>query len=135
MGVSERVNVFEYHPGEWWAECLVCSGWVSTRNATRREAEQSFGRHWQNDPHPLLSVDERSLLSEAVDSRAPELSPLVDKLDRGTRLSPEEANALRDAVGDELAATGVTDGAINDRGLRLDDLIDRVGRASHLFDQ
>jgi len=52
--VSERANVFERTHGEWWAECLVCTGWVSTRHETRGEAEQSFGRHWQNDPHPLF---------------------------------------------------------------------------------
>jgi hypothetical protein len=133
------MNVFESKPGDWWAECLVCAGWVSTRHATQREAEQSLGRHWQNDPHPplgvgSLSTDERALLIEAVDNRSPRLSPVVAKLDRGTRLSAEEADALRLAVGEELAATGVKGGAINDRGVRLDALIDRIGRASHLFD-
>ena len=44
-----RVHVFERSPGDWWAECLVCDAWVCTSNATRRDAEHAFGRHWQND--------------------------------------------------------------------------------------
>jgi hypothetical protein len=46
---SERVHVFLHEDGDWWAECLICQAWVSTSNATRRAAEQSFGRHLQND--------------------------------------------------------------------------------------
>lgn len=34
---------------DWWAERLVCGVWVSTRNATRRAAEEKFGRHHQRE--------------------------------------------------------------------------------------
>jgi len=49
--MSERVNVFENSPGDWWAECLVCREWVSTRSPTRLAAEEAFGRHLQHDSH------------------------------------------------------------------------------------
>ena len=49
MDESDRAHVFEHGEGDWWAECLVCGEWVSTSNATRREAEEKFGRHLQND--------------------------------------------------------------------------------------
>lgn len=48
MDESDRAHVFEHSDGDWWAECLVCGEWVSTSNATRREAEEKFGRHLQN---------------------------------------------------------------------------------------
>jgi hypothetical protein len=31
-----------------WVECLLC-GWVRTHNATRRVAEDQFGRHYQRE--------------------------------------------------------------------------------------
>jgi hypothetical protein len=46
---SSRRYISEHSPGDWWAECRVCEAWVSTSNATRRIAEEKFGRHWQND--------------------------------------------------------------------------------------
>ena len=49
MEPAARVRVLENADGDWWAECLVCEAWVSASNATRRDAEQSFGRHLQND--------------------------------------------------------------------------------------
>ena len=52
MAESDRVHVFEQSAGDWWAECLICGEWVSTSNATRRDAEHAFGRHWQNDHAP-----------------------------------------------------------------------------------
>jgi hypothetical protein len=61
-----------------------------------------------------------------VASHAPELQPLVEQL-VGRLFNGTEANA-REALGDELCSTGVDDGAINDRGVLLDDLIDRIGR-------
>jgi hypothetical protein len=44
---------------------------------------------------------------------------------------------LRDAIGDELAATGIdrNTGAINERGRQLDDLIDLVAALSSLHDE
>lgn len=52
-GVESRVRICEQSDGTWWAECLVCAQWVSGANATRRTAEQKFGRHLQND-HLIL---------------------------------------------------------------------------------
>src|SRR5918995_983814 len=51
MAESERVRIHEHEPGDWWAECLIYRAWVSTSNRTRRDAEQKFGRHFQNE-HP-----------------------------------------------------------------------------------
>jgi hypothetical protein len=49
MAAAEpRAHVFQ-NGDEWWAECLICQEWVSTGNPTRRDAEQKFGRHLQND--------------------------------------------------------------------------------------
>jgi hypothetical protein len=44
-----RSRVFENGPDDWWTECLICGAWVSTSNASRRVAEQKFGRHMQED--------------------------------------------------------------------------------------
>ena len=82
-----------------------------------------------------LTQDEQELLREAVANRAPELQPLVDKLVGGRILTGAEANALRDAIGDELAGSGVDAGAINDRGVQLDHLIDRIADLSTLWDE
>ena len=51
-------------------------------------------------------------------------------------LTGEEADQIRDALGEELAEIGVDgeSGAINERRKRLDDLIDAVRRASTMFD-
>jgi hypothetical protein len=81
-----------------------------------------------------LSDDERNLLSQVVANRGLDLSPLLDQLDRGEMLSADDADRLRTAIGVELTATGITGGEINRRGVKLDDLIDTVGRLSHLFD-
>jgi hypothetical protein len=81
-----------------------------------------------------LSADERDLLSQVVANRGSDLSPVLGQLDRGEKLSVDNAERLRDAIGRELMATGITDGEINGRGMKLDNLIDTVGRLSHLFD-
>jgi hypothetical protein len=83
-----------------------------------------------------LSHEERQLLNDVVRNRDPALGHLVDELCRGSRLTVDEANTLRDAIGDELARTGVDEevGAINERGRRLDDLIDRVAALNALYD-
>jgi hypothetical protein len=48
---AERVRIFQ-QDDEWWAECLLCRAWVSTSNKSRRDAEQKFGRHLQNEHQP-----------------------------------------------------------------------------------
>jgi hypothetical protein len=45
----ERLHLFEKSPRNWWAECLVCAGWVTISNPTREDAERKFSEHWQND--------------------------------------------------------------------------------------
>jgi hypothetical protein len=45
----ERLHLFEQSPRNWWAECLVCAGWVTFSNPTREDAERKFSDHWQND--------------------------------------------------------------------------------------
>lgn len=52
MRVDEvaHLSVFEGAVGDWWAECLLCDGWVSTSNAIRRDTEQKFGRHILVEP-------------------------------------------------------------------------------------
>jgi hypothetical protein len=79
-----------------------------------------------------LTDEERALLVEVTTNR-PELENLADRLSAGETLSAGEADRLRSAIGDEIARTGIDDGEINERGARLDDLIDRVGQLSDLY--
>lgn len=83
-----------------------------------------------------LSDQERGLLDEVVRDRGAALRALRNQLTSGHKLTAPEANALRDAIGDELAETGVdaATGAVNERGKRLDDLIDRVAALSELHE-
>ena len=46
---SERVRFFKSESDGWFAECLICCGWVGRGDGTRRSAEERFGRHLQND--------------------------------------------------------------------------------------
>ena len=66
---SHRVHIFEHSPGDWWAECLVCGAWVSSSTSTRRDAEQKFGRHWQNDHSPDPEIG--TLLPHCAGEHAP----------------------------------------------------------------
>jgi hypothetical protein len=79
-----------------------------------------------------LTPIERTLLAEALADRL-DLEPLARSLDAGEVLSVDEANLLRDAVGDELTRTGVEKGVVNERGIRLDDLIDRIAQISGMW--
>lgn len=83
-----------------------------------------------------LTQEERALLDEVLASRDPVLRLLAAEMVGGRILTIAEANALRDAVGDELASTGVDEatGEVNERGVRLDDLIDRIARLSEFHD-
>jgi hypothetical protein len=48
--VGEKVAFSQHRSAEgvtdYWAECLLCE-WVVTSNATLRQAEEKFGRHYQ----------------------------------------------------------------------------------------
>lgn len=83
-----------------------------------------------------LTPEERALLDEVLTSRDPALRSLAADMLGGRILTTPEANELRDAIGDELVRTGVDadKGEVNERGVRLDDLIDRIARLSELHD-
>jgi len=83
-----------------------------------------------------LTLEERALLDQVVASRDAALRSLAQGIAAGRALTISEANALRDAIGDELAKSGIDEdvGAVNERGRRLDALIDRVGALSALHD-
>jgi hypothetical protein len=76
------------------------------------------------------------LLSQAVARHRPELLPLVGELVAGERrLSASEGNALREAVGQELTGSGFTaDWTATDRGWALENLIDKLGHVTAVFD-
>lgn len=82
-----------------------------------------------------LSSDEHALLMEVVTSRAPELSPLVTQLAEGRRVTAVDTKPTARCPRPRTAATGIdaSVGAVNDRGVRLDDLIDRIARLSDLW--
>lgn len=83
-----------------------------------------------------LTNEEQELLNEVVARRDPRLQAIAGDAAGRRKLSSDEANALRDAIGEELARTGVDAGAgaANERGRRLDDLIDRIAALSDLHD-
>jgi hypothetical protein len=85
---------------------------------------------------PTLTRDEHALLLEAIDERRPDLRSLVAELVAGERrLSADEGNALRDAVGNELARMGFgRDWEPTARGVALEKLIDKLGRITAVFD-
>ena len=85
---------------------------------------------------PSLTPDERRLLVEIAQDRSPALVDAVRALLEGERISSTDTAALRMAVGDELAATGIDPeyGAVNERGQRLDALIDKIGAVSGMYD-
>jgi hypothetical protein len=84
----------------------------------------------------VITAQEEMLLREAVGRSQPALSSLVDELVADVRrLTADEGNALRDAVGTELVCSGFAeDWEPNDRGLALEDLIDKLGRVTAVFD-
>lgn len=85
---------------------------------------------------PPLTDRERALLEEATAGCDPALRALAGDVGRGRILTIPEANLLREAIGDELTQSGIDAeaGAVNDRGRRLDDLVDRIGARSALHD-
>ena len=89
-----------------------------------------------NAPMSVLTPKEHALLLEGVDAHRPDLRPLVVELVIGERrLSADEGNALREAVGTELAVTGFDEAyEPTARGLALEDLIDKLARVTAVFD-
>ena len=84
-----------------------------------------------------MNSQEIDLLNEVVEPRRLELGRILESLLSGRKLSIDHANALRDAIGEEIARTGVDPdfGAVNERGKQLDHLIDRVAQFSELHDR
>ena len=74
-----------------------------------------------------MTQDLRVLLLEVVQARC---SKYIDAMHRIDQLSPEERLALQQAVADELVSTGLgKNDEPNERGVRLEALIDAIGRA------
>jgi hypothetical protein len=74
-----------------------------------------------------MTLDLRALLLEVAQARC---SKYIDAIDRIDQLSPEERLALQQAVADELVSTGLgKNDEPNERGVRLEALIDAIGRA------
>jgi hypothetical protein len=91
------------------------------------------GEAWlMGDIRHQLKAEQADLLREAVMRNAPTLEPLLPIV--GKRLLTEnEREHLRAALADELAATGLTDeDEPNQRGLQIEELIDRLGHLSEM---
>jgi len=74
-----------------------------------------------------MTEDLRVLLLEVVQARCPEHA---DAMHRIGQLSAEERLALQQAVADELVSSGLGESdEPNERGVRLEALIDAIGRA------
>jgi len=74
-----------------------------------------------------MTPELRALLLEVVKVRC---SKYVDAMDRIDQLSPQERLVLQQAIADELVSTGLgKNDEPNERGVRLEALIDAIGRA------
>lgn len=72
-----------------------------------------------------LSPDLAAILRGVVEARRPDL---IHLLDSSATLAAKERQALRQALADELAATGLRDDdEPNERGHLLEELIDKLG--------
>jgi hypothetical protein len=69
---------------------------------------------------------EKQTLRKIVEVQRPEL---LGDLDTALRsgYTPKQVREIRDAVGDELAENGVTNGEINDWGIICEDFLARIG--------
>lgn len=66
------------------------------------------------------------ILREIISERRPDL---IQAINASGPLSDEERDSLRQALTDELVASGLReDDEPNERGLQIEELIDRVGR-------
>lgn len=83
-----------------------------------------------------LAVAEAELLDAVISRRAPLLQSAIEQLVQHRRLDREVAMQVRATIGEELASTGVdpSTGARYDRGKFLDEVIDREGSLSELWD-
>ncbi|HYU10111.1 MAG TPA: hypothetical protein VEK77_12130 [Gemmatimonadales bacterium] len=75
---------------------------------------------------PVLDEQDFLLLREVIAKQAASLLFLVDRVMQP--LTEEQREALRQALAAELGETGFSpDGPINERGTRIERLIDRLG--------
>lgn len=102
MGVERRIN------REKWG-------------AHGAEIERLLEYVWTSRP---LAPDDAQLLRDAIETEVPSLLPLLDKM--GTsEFTQDESNALRSAIVHHLVSTGFgPQGEPNERGIRLEALID-----------
>jgi hypothetical protein len=79
------------------------------------------------NPAMKLTQEERTLLHQVVQARCPEHGAAVERLGN---LNSDEKLALQQAIADELIASGLgDDDEPNENGLRLEALIDAIGRS------
>ncbi|MDP9226455.1 MAG: hypothetical protein M3P18_21975 [Actinomycetota bacterium] len=72
-------------------------------------------------------------MREIVAKHRPSLSPLFEDAAAGRVFSVSEANQLQDGVADEMGMTPLDEaGGLTEEGIRLDDPIDSVARASEI---
>jgi hypothetical protein len=102
MGVERRIN------RETWG-------------AQGAEIERLLEYVWMSRP---LAPDDVQLLRDAIETEAPFLLPLLDKIGTSA-LTQDESNELRSAIGHHLIETGFgPQWEPNERGERLEALID-----------
>jgi len=117
---SDRVHILEHFDGDWWAECLICTAWVSQSNRTRREAEQTFGRHLQHAhadelvAAAIADAKAREALARLADEQAA-LRRVATLVAQGT--SPQDLfAAVAEEVGGLLAVGSGTIGRYESDG-------------------
>lgn len=72
-----------------------------------------------------LPPDLAKILRDVITNRRPELA---NALDSSEQLTPLERETMRQAIADELTATGLQeDDEPNTRGRLLEEIIDRIG--------
>ena len=73
-----------------------------------------------------LSDEEKNLLLKCIKIYAPNLISKYNQLETGL-VSPDDVNAMREAVGQELVVKGIKmNSELNEYGFQLEALIDRI---------
>jgi len=82
---------------------------------------------YQIQPQDRLHPDEMGLLQDIIGGRAPQLLPQLESLGK-TVQRPSQRERLRLVILDELLEFGTNqDSGFNEYGLRVDDLMRRLG--------
>jgi hypothetical protein len=80
-----------------------------------------------------LSDEALTLLRDTLATAAPQLLPVVEKLERGDQLRDDEADALEDVLADEMTADYSEEEGLTQRGRELDNLIGVVRQQAESF--